>query len=296
VGTEVSQHPDVSGVIHDIGYRHYDGPRLGRGHAVLALYVHSLRGVFGLGRPARSKVVPFLLFGVICVPALVSAAVALLTPLQPFAYTAYAFYLQVAIMLFVAAQAPPQISSDLRFRVLPLYFSRPMERDDYVWAKVAAVATGVLIVLAAPMLIIYASALLGHVHSVRDAWEETQRFLTGLGGAAVHAVLLASVAVAIASLTKVRAFAIVAIIGVYLVSSAVVGTIVGVAHGTAIASVAGLFTPFQLLDWFQAWAFGVRPTVPPGPGAAGPLYGLMTVALTAGALAFLLVRYRRAER
>jgi ABC-2 type transport system permease protein len=146
------------------------------------------------------------------------------------------------------------------------------------------------------MLIIYASALLGHVHSVSDAWGETQRFLTGVGGAAVHAVLLAALSAAIASLTRVRAFAIVAIIGVYLVTSAVVSTIVGVAHGTAIAAVAGLFTPFQLLDWFQAWAFGVLPAVPPGPGSAGPLYGLGTVALTAASLGFLLARYRRAER
>jgi ABC-2 type transport system permease protein len=292
----MSQRPEpAAGVIHDIGYRHYDGPRLGRGHAVLALYVHSLRGVFGLGRPARSKVVPFGLLAIVCAPAVISAAIAALTSLQLIAYTTYAYYLQLVIMLFVAAQAPQLITTDLRFRVLPLYFSRPLERDDYVWAKLAALASGLLIVLVLPMLIIYAAALLGHVHSVEEAWSDTQRFLIGVAGAAVSAVLLAALGLAIASLTRVRAFAIVAIIGVYLVTSSVVGIIEGVTHGTSVATIAGLFTPFQLLDWFQAWAFGVRPAVPPGPGSAGPLYGLVTVAVVAGAVGVLLLRYRRAQ-
>ncbi len=35
--------------------------------------------------------------------------------------------------------------------------------------------------------------------------------------------------------------------------------------------------------------------MPPGPGDAGPFYGLMTVALVAAAVAVLLLRYRRAE-
>src|SRR5207302_1090509 len=137
----MSQAAERDGVIHDIGYRHYDGPRLGRPHSFLALYVHSLRGVFGLGRPTRWKVVPFVLFGVICAPAVISAAIAALTPLQPIAYTSYAYFLQLAIVLFVAAQAPQLITSDLRFRVLPLYFSRPLERNDYVWAKLAALGS-----------------------------------------------------------------------------------------------------------------------------------------------------------
>jgi ABC-2 type transport system permease protein len=262
---------------------------------VIALYVHSLRGVFGLGRPARSKVVPFVLFGIICAPAVISAAIAAVTPLHPIAYTSYAYYLQLVIMIFVAAQAPQLITGDLRFRVLPLYFSRPLERPDYVWAKLAALASGLLIVLGVPILIMFVAALLGHVSAVRDAWNETRVFLPGVAGIAMTSVLLAALGLAIACLTRVRAFAIVAIIGFYLVTSSVVGIVQGVAHGTTVAQTAGLFTPFQLLDWFQAWAFGVRPTVPPGPGDAGPVYGLVTLVLAAAAVGVLLQRYRRAE-
>ena len=41
-----------TGVIHDIGYQRYEGPRLGRGYSMRALYVHSVRSAYGLGRSA----------------------------------------------------------------------------------------------------------------------------------------------------------------------------------------------------------------------------------------------------
>src|SRR5690606_15331260 len=62
--------------IHDIGYRNYDGPRLGRAYARRSLYSQSLRGAYGLGRSVKSKVLPMLLFVVMCVPAAIMVAVA----------------------------------------------------------------------------------------------------------------------------------------------------------------------------------------------------------------------------
>jgi ABC-2 type transport system permease protein len=50
----MSQPPEL-GVIHDIGFRHYTGPRLGRGYLLRSLYVESLRGAYGLGRSAKSR-------------------------------------------------------------------------------------------------------------------------------------------------------------------------------------------------------------------------------------------------
>ena len=67
------------GVIHDIGYRHYDGPRLGRGYVQRSLFTETLRGSYGLGRAARTKVVPMLLLAAMCVPALVLVVVATVT-------------------------------------------------------------------------------------------------------------------------------------------------------------------------------------------------------------------------
>ena len=47
-----------AGSIYDLGYRRYDGERLGRRHSVLALYLYSLRWAFGLGRRTSSKIIP----------------------------------------------------------------------------------------------------------------------------------------------------------------------------------------------------------------------------------------------
>ena len=45
-----------SGAIHDIGYRRYEGPRLGASYIRRSLFLETLRGSFGLGRSARSKI------------------------------------------------------------------------------------------------------------------------------------------------------------------------------------------------------------------------------------------------
>lgn len=99
--------------IHNIGYRSYDGPRLGRAYARRSLFSQSLRGAYGLGRSAKSKVLPMLLFGVMCVPALIIVAVAVVTKQTKLSieYTQYAIFLQVVIGIYLASQAPQSVSA-----------------------------------------------------------------------------------------------------------------------------------------------------------------------------------------
>ena len=80
-----------TGAIHDIGYRHYDGPRLGASYIRRSLFVETLRGAFGLGRSARSKVMPFLLLAVMVLPAWSSGIVTSYVGLDelPVGYTEY---------------------------------------------------------------------------------------------------------------------------------------------------------------------------------------------------------------
>src|SRR4029453_3567207 len=47
------------GTIYDRGYRHYEGPREGRGRRVRAIAVAGGRRVLGLKRNWKTKVVPF---------------------------------------------------------------------------------------------------------------------------------------------------------------------------------------------------------------------------------------------
>ena len=65
--------PASDDVIHDIGFRHYDGVRFGRGWIVRSLLVETVRGIFGLGRPAKSKIMPWVLFGILLLPPLIIA-------------------------------------------------------------------------------------------------------------------------------------------------------------------------------------------------------------------------------
>ena len=68
--SEPSAAPARTGAIHDIGYRHYDGPRLGAAYIRRSLFVETLRGAYGLGRSARSKVMPLGLLALMALPAL----------------------------------------------------------------------------------------------------------------------------------------------------------------------------------------------------------------------------------
>ena len=57
---EVGNANQAAGVIHDLGYRGYDGPRLGRAQIVRALTWHSFRSAWGIGRGVKGKIVPVL--------------------------------------------------------------------------------------------------------------------------------------------------------------------------------------------------------------------------------------------
>src|SRR5690606_37411331 len=123
----------------DIGFRHYDGARLGRGWIVRSLLVETFRGVFGFGRPAKAKIMPWVLVGILLAPPLVFALIAVLLGLDelPTSYTEYLPTMSFVVALFVASRAPYCVSRDLRHGVMPLYLSRPIRRNDYVLAKYA---------------------------------------------------------------------------------------------------------------------------------------------------------------
>jgi ABC-2 type transport system permease protein len=288
--------PPETGVIHDIGFRRYDGPRLGRAYLLRSLYVESLKGAYGLGRSAKSKVMPILLLVVILLPALIIALVAGLTHASklPLAYTSYVFDVSTAISVFVASQSPASVSRDLRFKVMPLYFSRPLSRSDYVLAKFAAMVTALYLLMALPLLALYAGALLGKL----PFWAQTRGVLTGLAGAVLLALVLAGIGLVVASLTPRRGFGVAAIIVVLLVLSLVGGILQGLtldAGHRAAAGYFGLVSPFVLVDGVQVWLFGAKPSSPAGPPGAlgGAVFLAVSLAVTAGCYGVLQLRYRR---
>jgi ABC-2 type transport system permease protein len=288
--------PNHTGAIHDIGYRHYDGPRLGPTYIARSLFVHSVRGAFGLGRSARTKVMPFLLLAVMVVPALLIAAIAIFTHDNklPLEYTAYAVHLQAIVSIFVASQAPQSVSRDLRYRVVALYFSRPLSRHAYVQAKMLALSAALFLLLASPLLVLYGGSLLAQM----PFWHNTRGFLVALAGAVVFAVVLASVGLVIAAFTPRRGLGVAAVVAVLLVLAGVAGAIQGIADhegNDTVAGYAGLISPFTLVDGVQTWAFGAKSsTISHPPGATGGItFVLVTTALVAACYGLLLLRYRK---
>jgi ABC-2 type transport system permease protein len=215
----------------------------------------------------------------------------------PVAYTDYiqgTFYSAI----FLAAQSPQLVSRDLRFRTVPLYFSRPITYIDYVLAKYAAMVAALLILLGSPIMIMYVGALLADL----PFWAQTRGALKGLAGAVLYAVVLAGIGLAIASATPQRGFGVAGIIAVLLVSSVVVSAVAGIAivnDRPDIALYAQLFTPYNLVYSTQLWLFGVKENpmfedLPAPEGWQGLLFLAVLLAIVAASVGFLLLRYRKA--
>ncbi|MGW0086010.1 ABC transporter permease [Streptomyces sp. NPDC003393] len=281
--------------IHNIGYRTYDGPRLGRAYARRSLYSQSLRGAYGLGRSVKSKVLPMLLFVVMCVPAAIMVAVAVATKDLPVDYTRYAIIMQAVISLYVASQAPQAVSRDLRFKTVPLYFSRPIETADYVRAKYAALASALFILTAAPLLVLYVGALLAKL----DFADQTKGFAQGLVSVALLSLLFAGIGLVIAAVTPRRGFGIAAVIAVLVISYGAVSTLQAIAdaqNNTGAIPWIGLFSPVTLIDGVQTAFLGATSAAPGavGPGTGeGVVYVLVLLGLIAAAYGLLLRRYKK---
>ncbi|MGI5444485.1 ABC transporter permease subunit [Streptomyces sp. CA-243310] len=291
--------PDTSTQIHNIGYRSYDGPRLGRAYARTSLFSQSLRGAYGLGRSAKSKVLPMLLFAVMCVPALIIVAVAIAVPGStelPIKYTTYALTTQVIIGLYLASQAPQSVSRDLRFKTVPLYFSRPIERVDYVVAKYAAMASALFILTATPLLIMYVGSLLAKF----DFGDQTEGFGQGLVSVLLLSLLFAGLGLIMAALTPRRGFGVAAIIAVLVIPYGAVTAVQGIAYNTGSTGAIdwlGLFSPITLIDGIQTAFLGGTSAFPGGEGPTagiGFVYLLVALGLIVGSYAALMARYRKA--
>jgi ABC-2 type transport system permease protein len=217
--------PDANaGAIYDIGYRGYEGPRLGRRSAVWALFVASLRACFGLGRSGRAKIVPFGALAFASFPAIVQSAIsATAGPVAARVGVTYDNYLwqsSILSVIFLAAQAPELLGGDQRNRVLTLYFAHALERIDYALAKLAAIVVGLLVITVVPLLILF----LGQTFVATDlfaGFRDQLGYLPEIAGTGiVYALLFAAIGMSISAFTPRRAYATAAIVAVFLVGTA----------------------------------------------------------------------------
>jgi ABC-2 type transport system permease protein len=293
--------PPGNGVIHDIGYQTYDGPRLGRRTIALALCWHSLRSAFGIGRGAKAKIIPVLTFAIMCAPAVINAVIMALgrSHGRVVSYDAYVGPLRVLVLVvFIAAQAPELVSRDLRSRVLPLYFARPIRRPDYPLAKFAAFTLALLAVIDIPVLLLYVGTIM-QSHGGAAIWAQTR------------AAVLAPVGLALASVSGRRAFS-TGSVAIFLFMTWTLTTVLTKIvqstgpHGTGarLSSAAqvsaaehlfGLISPFTVVDGVRQWLGGTSHGIVADPGGFGLAYGVTLLAFCGVSLAALVRRYASAS-
>jgi ABC-2 type transport system permease protein len=296
------------GSIYDLGYRVYEGPRLGRRAAVSALLRHTLRTAYGLGRSARSKVMPVGLVLLATLPALLAVGVIVLfaqfalpnaaagaaEALSPVRYETIFPFTAVLVFLFSASQAPELFGRDQLANTLPLYFSRAISRSDYAMARMLGLLIALLVLVLAPQLILFIGRVLVAPEVMTGLADELPQMPTALLVGAIIALVVGSLAAAIAALTPRRSYATVAIVAVFLIPNVFAAILIALDIGP-LGQLAVLLSPADVLDGVNAFLFDARadnPTVRQA-GLDGWTYLMAAAVWTVGSLAVLLRRYQR---
>src|SRR4051812_18697328 len=188
------------GSIYDLGYQGYEGPRLGRQSAAVALFWNTFRACFGIGRGGRAKIAPFALAALTLLPAVIAVGIAALAAqagagaeldqASPIRYETYHGIASVLIILFCAAQAPELFGRDQRYSVLPLYFSRTLSRSDYAVAKLGGLVLALFLVDIAPQIVLFGGRVFvadDPITGILDEIQAVPRFL--IQGALVAGLL-----------------------------------------------------------------------------------------------------------
>lgn len=278
------------GEIYDLGYKHYDGNRLGRSHAIRALIVYSIKRGLGIKKKWTAKLIPLGMYAVAFIPALIVAGIKAFVPSDDFTYSYHDLndFIVLTLFIFAAALGPEMLSDDRRENVLGLYFSRALTRLDYLLAKISAM--GILlgtIAFGPPLLLFIANVLLAG-NPITYFFDH----VSDLGRIAAYGILvsayLGAISLTIASYTNRKGVAGAIFIGGLFM-------ITGIANALFEAIDAGirdyiiLFDPGDLIIAISAWVWE-EPTNMSIASLQGTWYGI-AVLVTVGLAS--LSMYRR---
>lgn len=203
------------GQVFDLGYKPYEGERLGRSGSFLAIYRDGLRRVLGIRRRARSKLLPWSLIAIALFPAVIFVTLSVFLAdfgadedLEFFTAPQYFELLSVVTILFIALAASELLVPDRIYGTLSVYASRPLNMRDYIAARAASLATVVVGFLLVPQILLLigqaAVAGDGFFSYVGDHYDDLWKSaLTAL----VYLLAYAPVAFLIASLAQKPSFA-----------------------------------------------------------------------------------------
>ena len=257
------------GQVFDLGYRGYDGPREGRRRARLAVYKDGLRVGMGLGRGGKAKVLPWLFIAASLIPAIVFALIAGAVDRlaadfdEALDLPSHADYYSIAaviLLVFAAVVGPELLCPDRRSGVIHLYLVRPLTPGDYAGSRWAALVTIMVVVAWLPQLVLLAGLVLGAPDPgayLADNWLDIPRFAAA--GLAL-ALYVATLSFLVASFTTRRAYAAAFLVGLFLVSAAVVGGVTD-AVDAGVARWIGLLSIGDVPLYINDLVFDSRSTV-----------------------------------
>ncbi len=281
----------------DRGYQHYDGQRLGRSSSIKALILWSVKRGIGIKKRWTAKIMPIVLYGLAYLPAIVITAIIAFLPAEGLGYGSLYGFLEFIILIYAASVAPEMLCDDRRENVLPLYFSRPITRMDYLVAKISAMAILMATIVFGPALMLFAGRALTADSPaswlVRNFDEVLRIFAFGT----LISALYAGIGLVIATFTTRKGIA---------AASMIVGLIIitGIVHGLHEAIDASwsrflvFLSPFDIITGTRAWVFGESINNEGLLGAAdmpGFTYGLAILAFVSIAAAIMHRRYLRED-
>jgi ABC-2 type transport system permease protein len=254
-----------TGSIYDLGYRRYQGARLGRGYAIRVLTVDSLRTAYGIGHGGRAKIAPIVFGAIAILPAVIVVGVLTMAArlgareqlegAAPITYDNYYASISAVIALFCAAQAPELFSRDQRHGVIALYFARALRRADYAVARLVGFGVALLVLLLLPMVILLIGRVLLSTDVAAAFGEDLPKLPAVLAQALVTAGLFGSLAMGVSAFTPRRAYATAGIIALFIVPGIIAGIVIGIGSG-GIGSLLVLLSPGTILDGTSALFFG----------------------------------------
>ena len=224
--------------VRDVRYARYEGERRGPLAGVVSLARWGALRSLGARRGWRAKAVPIALALLAVAPAIIVLGVRALFAEQSgidlsdaLPFSDYQGIIGIVILLFAAVTTPELLCPDRRDGTLALYFATAVSRREYLAGRLIAAVAPLLLVTLVPLLVLFAGIMVFEVHPLgwfQDNWAELPRIVAaGL----ILAVYYAMVGLAVASLTKRRAFAIGGYLLVLIAPTVVVGLIIDAVDG-----------------------------------------------------------------
>jgi ABC-2 type transport system permease protein len=288
----------AASAIYDLGYQRYAGTRLGRWYSLRILIAYSLRSAFGIGRGEKAKMMPVLVSALVFMPALIQVGVASTAGMASFIhYSDHLEFTAFLLALFAAGQSPELVVADRQQGVLSLYLSRPLRSTDYAWAKLVALFGAMMVMTLGPQLVLF----LGGIFIAKDPWpafvSEWPKLFPILAGSVLVSLFIASIGLALASMTTRRGYATAAVISFFLLTAALSAVVQRIGFG-GIERYAVLGSPSLLISGLAKWLFEIEAKRRTAVGRAaleGTYYLWTMLSVTALAIAIFIRRYRSVD-